>query len=151
ELTQIAVDAPGYSTFQSHNQKVVQNGQGIFMSYLAKAYDSGQPAAWGDTFLWKIMRSTDGGENFSPIYEDMRMTKAPALETDEEDNVYAFVTDYSPPGYSASSGDALFYRFAVQSGYANPRVSPIPGGAAGKFSAFYDQFRHQFYYFTFNG
>jgi len=151
EVVKVADHTPAYSTFQSHNQKLAENEHGIFMTYLHEAYANGLDPAYGDTFLWKLVRSTDMGESFTTVFEDMRVTKAPAVETDEEGNVYVMATDLSPAGYTPTSGAALFYRFSPASGFADPATAVIPGGAAGKFALEYDAVRQSLYYFTYAG
>lgn len=74
--------ATGYGTFQSHNQKVVSNRNGIFMTHIRtrnEAFTAQQ---------WRLSRSIDGGQSFVTLYEDTHATGPPVLETDEDDNVY---------------------------------------------------------------
>ncbi len=55
--------ATGYGTFQSHNQKVVSNRSGIFMTHIRTRnapYTAQQ---------WRLSRSTDGGKSFITLYE----------------------------------------------------------------------------------
>jgi len=52
-------DATGYGTFQSHNQKVVSNRRGVFMTHIRtrnEPYTAQQ---------WRLSRSTDGGQSFT--------------------------------------------------------------------------------------
>ena len=48
EVTCVDDHACGYGTFQSHNQKVVSNANGIFMTYLREdnEKDPAQPNVW---------------------------------------------------------------------------------------------------------
>src|SRR5690348_16251826 len=55
ELTLIDDHAIGYGTFQSHNQKVVSNANGIFMTHLRQANKEYTAQTW------RLSRSGDGG------------------------------------------------------------------------------------------
>jgi len=130
-------NATGYGTFQSHNQKVVNNRNGIFMTHVRtrnKAYTAQQ---------WRLSRSTDGGKRFATIYEATHATNPPVLETDEEGNIYLARPDFL-------DGNAYLYRFLAENQYANPLISPIENGAAGKYCMIYDAQRKQLYYFAHN-
>ena len=39
-------DCHMYATFQSHNQKVVQNRNGVFLSYISRYDESAEPGRW---------------------------------------------------------------------------------------------------------
>ena len=59
EVTRIADQAPQYATFQSHNQKVVENRYGIFLTYLDKVKPIPgrcphfpQPPCYDSPYLW---------------------------------------------------------------------------------------------------
>ena len=59
ELSCVDDEAVGYATFQSHNQKVISNGHGIFITHIRtrnQAYTAQ---------TWRLSRSTDGGRTFS--------------------------------------------------------------------------------------
>ena len=62
QLTHVDDVTTGYGTFQSHNQKVLSNRSGIFMSHLRsqnEPYTAQQ---------WRLSRSTDGGRSFATVY-----------------------------------------------------------------------------------
>jgi len=129
--------AAGFATFQSHNQKVVSNRNGIFTTHLRtrnEAYTAQQ---------WRLSRSADGGKSFVTVYEATDATNPPVIETDEDDNLYVARPDFV-------DGDAYLYRFLAADGYARPLVSRIPKGSAGKYSMAYDPGRRQLYYFAHN-
>lgn len=129
--------ATGYATFQSHNQKVVSNRNGIFIAYLRthnESYTAQQ---------WRLSRSTDGGKTFVTVYEATHATNPPVLETDEEDNLYLVRPDFL-------DGNAYLYRFLAADQYAQPVISTIPNGSAGKYCLLYDPARRQLYYFAHN-
>jgi hypothetical protein len=129
--------ATGYATFQSHNQKVVSNRNGIFMTHIRtrnEPYTAQQ---------WRLSRSTDGGKTFATVYEATHATNPPVLETDEEDNLYLVRPDFL-------DGNAYLYRFLAADRYARPLISPIPNGSAGKYCLMYDRLRKQLYYFAHN-
>ena len=84
----ICVDdrACGYGTFQSHNQKVVSNANGIFMTYLREDNEK-DPAKPN---VWRLMHSKNGGKTFSVVYEGRNNGRAPCIETDRGGKVYFF-------------------------------------------------------------
>lgn len=129
--------ATGYGTFQSHNQKVVSNRKGIFMTHIRtrnEPYTAQQ---------WRLSWSKDGGKTFTTVYEATNATSAPAMETDEADNIYLARPDFV-------DGNAYLYRFLASENYAQPHISTIPNGSAGKYCAMYDGGRKQLYYFAHN-
>ena len=130
-------EATGYGTFQSHNQKVVSNRNGIFMTHIRtrnEAFTAQQ---------WRLSRSSDGGRSFVTLYQDTHATGPPVLETDEDDNVYLVHSDLL-------DGHAYLYRFGAEDQYTRPRITPIETGATGKYSLAYDRPREQLYYFAHN-
>src|SRR5688572_14323817 len=88
-LTCVDPTATGYGTFQSHNQKVLSNSSGIFMTHLRsrnEAYTAQQ---------WRLSRSTDGGKTFATIFEATNATNPGVIETDAEANIYLIRPDFS--------------------------------------------------------
>lgn len=153
ELTRITDRAPQYATFQSHNQKVVENRYGIFLTYLDKVKPiagrcpvNQKPPCYDSPYLWKLMRSTDSGRTFSTVYEDSADTRAPTLETDSSGNLYLFVSDYSP-GHSA----AFLYRFLSAQSFGAPQITRFPNAASGKYTSYLDAGRQRLYYMNNNG
>lgn len=137
EVVCVDTEATGYATFQSHNQKVVANSHGIFMSYIRTR---------DDVFMaqqWRLLRSTDGGRSFSVIYEDTHATNPPVLETDETGNIYLMRVNFQ-------DGNAYLYRFLAEKGFQEPLISVVPQGAAGKYAMRYDPSRKQLYFFSHN-
>ena len=137
ELVCVDNEATGYATFQSHNQKMVSNRNGIFMTHLRsrnEAYTAQQ---------WRLSRSTDGGRTFSTLFEDTHATNPPVLETDDEANLYLMRVDFQ-------DGNAYLYRFLAASDYRDPSVTVVPQGAAGKYAMRYDPARKQLYFFSHN-
>jgi hypothetical protein len=139
EVTLVDGDATGYGTFQSHNQKVLANRGGIFMTHNRTRNDAYTAQQW------RLSRSTDGGGTFKTVYEATHGTHPPCIETDEHDNVYLFRSEFA-------DGNAYLHVFLAADGYdpARARVTPIPGGAAQKFAACYDGPRKQLYYASYN-
>jgi hypothetical protein len=80
---------------------------------------------------------------FSVIYEDTHATNPPVLETDEGGNLYLVRVDFQ-------NGNAYLYRFLAASGFRDPVVTPIPGGAGGKYAMRYDPTRKQLHFFSHN-
>ena len=136
ELTLVDDHAIGFGTFQSHNQKVVSNDQGIFITHLHQAnkeYTAQQ---------WRLSRSVDGGKSFVTVCEATNATSAPALETDERGIVYAARPDFV-------DGHAYLYRFEPPE-YREPKITRIPGSSAGKYCLAFDSKRGQLYFFSHN-
>ncbi len=137
EVACVDAEATGYATFQSHNQKVTSNRNGIFMTHIRsrnKAYTAQQ---------WRLLRSVDGGKRFSIVYQATNATNPPVIETDEAGNVYLARPDFV-------DGHAYLYRFFAKDDYAKPVISKIPGGSAGKYCMMLDAPRKRLYYFAHN-
>jgi hypothetical protein len=125
EVTLVDPAVTGYATFQSHNQKVVANQHGYFLSYIQTR---------DEPFLaqnWRLMRSVDEGKSFGLVYEAVHATNAPPIETDADGNIYLACTDFK-------DGNAYLYRFDAAKDFHDPTVSTIPGGAAGKVALLLD-------------
>jgi hypothetical protein len=140
-LTVVQENCSGYATFQSHNQKVVSNENGIFMTYLWE-FDM-------DTWIgrWRLARSVDGGETFSTVFTSPPMgSNAPCIETDRKNDILLICTNYthfSMPFY--------FYRFEAKKDYQDPFFRTINTGASGKFSMFLDEESNLLYLFNHYG
>jgi hypothetical protein len=137
ELTCVDPAATGYGTFQSHNQKVVANRRGIFMTHIRtrnEPYTAQQ---------WRLSWSRDRGRTFESLYEATHATNPPVLETDEANNVYLIRPDFI-------DGHAYLYRFLTEQDYREPAITQIPNGSAGKFCMVLDRARRQIYYFAHN-
>lgn len=133
ELTCVDEHATGYATFQSHNQKVLATRDGIFMTHIRtrnEAYTAQQ---------WRLSRSTDGGKTFATVLEATNATNPAVIEADENENLYLIRPDFV-------DGSSYLYAFTAGGDYSKPRVTPIPGSAAGKFALVYDSKRKQLYY-----
>ena len=137
EISCVDDEAVGYATFQSHNQKVVSNGEGIFVTHIRTR---NQPYT---AQTWRLSRSTDGGRTFSTLFEATHATNPPVIETDDEDNVYLIRPDFQ-------DGHAYLYRFFAKNEYRDPAVTQIAQGSAGKFAMYLDRAREQIYYFAHN-
>ncbi len=141
-LTRVDTNCSHYATFQRHNQKVVRNENGIFMTYL---WEFDLQTWWG---RWRLIRSTDGGKSFSVVYTSREMgTNAPCMETDSDNNILLICTDYNDypdmPFY--------YYRFEGEKNYTDPAIKAIKYGASGKFSMFFDEERDTIYLFNHYG
>ena len=135
ELTLIDAHATLYATFQSNNQKMVSNANGIFMTYIRSRNDPYTAQHW------RLLRSVDNGETFSILHEAVHPTNPPVLETDADGNLYLIRPDFV-------DGSAYLYRFSPEDGYAEPRVSTLAQGSAGKYCMAYDSARERLYYFA---
>jgi len=133
EWTLVDEDAIAFATFQSHNQKVVSNRYGIFITYLKAANEQYMAQRW------RLARSTDGGKTFTTVYEDTHPTNPPVIETDAEGNIYLVRPDFA-------DGNAYLYRFFAKEDFSKPRISKMPEGSAGKFAMTIDLPRQQLYY-----
>jgi DNA-binding beta-propeller fold protein YncE len=136
ELTLVDDQAIGYATFQSHNQKVVSNRHGIFITYIRKSnknYTAQQ---------WRLARSTDGGRSFATVMEETRATSAPALETDKQGRLFFARPDFKDGNAYLSRLDSLSDK---------PSMATLDGGSAGKYCLALDEPRKQLYYFAHNG
>ncbi|MBI4604609.1 MAG: exo-alpha-sialidase [Planctomycetes bacterium] len=130
--------ATGYGTFQSHNQKVVSNRNGFFMTHIRSR---NEPFTAQE---WRLSWSEDGGETFRTLFQATHATNPPVLETDEEGNLFLVRPDFL-------DGNAYLYRFRPADRYAGPPlVSAIPKGSAGKFAMALDAGRRRLYYFAHN-
>ena len=139
EFTFTVVDdeAIGYATFQSHNQKVVRNGRGIFLTHLRtrnEPYTAQQ---------WRLLHSGDNGQSFRVVHEATHATNPPVIETDSKDNLYLIRCDFT-------TGEGFLYRFSPDDDYANHEVTVIPRGASGKYAMMIDEARNRIYYFVHN-
>jgi hypothetical protein len=139
-LTQVDTNCTYYATFQSHNQKVVQNDNGIFMTYLIDYDDQ-----WMGR--WRLVRSTDGGMTFQEVYTSpVVSSKTACIETDEHNNILAVCGDEGQTG-----NPFLFHRFLAEKDYQEPEIFKINFAASGKYSMFYDQDSGEAYLFNHYG
>jgi len=123
---------PDQAIFTSHDQKVVENANGIFCTFNGIILD----------------RSTNGGQTFVEVYNlgATNTTKAPTIESDENNNIYLI---YPNPFGSATR----FQKFTSANGYASPVVDKTFSQAtsSSKYSSFYDQGRQRLYHATQHG
>ena len=135
EITLVDSDATFYGTFQSHNQKVISNDNGIFMTHLRsrnETYTAQQ---------WRLSRSIDNGKSFTTIYEATHATNPPVLETDSLDNIYLARTDLI-------DDNVYLYRFSPQDDYNEPVITSIPRVGADKYSMMIDEQNQRLYFFS---
>ena len=126
-------EATGYGTFQSNNNKVVSNKNGIFMTHIRSRNDAYTAQQW------RLSRSTGGGQTFSTIFEATGATNPPVLETDEAGNLYLIRPDFVDL-------NSYLYRFQADKNYTDPLITAIPNGSAGKYAMMYDAARARLYY-----
>ncbi|MDX1925165.1 MAG: hypothetical protein SFV81_01525 [Pirellulaceae bacterium] len=84
ELTCIDDQVIHSATFQSNTQHVVSNRNGIFAAFV-KTRNEDYSAQ-----KWRLVRSVDGGRNFSLVTEGISATNAPVLESDDDGNIYLY-------------------------------------------------------------
>jgi hypothetical protein len=162
--TTVDPDATFYGTFQSHNQKVVANAYGIFMTHLHKrhccdsslnsccdidapscviAATGGCSDAGRDAIsTWRLSRSVDGGATFTTIYEGRHGTTPPVIETDSQGNIYLAHPDYFQGGQNA-----YLMRFLASNNFQNPTSITLTGPWNAKFAMEIDEARGQLYFF----
>jgi len=138
KVTIVCVDpkATLYGTFQSHNQKVLSNRHGIFVTHIRSRNQKFSAQAW------RLSRSTDGGRSFATIYQATHATNPPVIETDEEGNIFLMRVDYL-------NGNAYLYRFRADRNFENPAVMTIPKGSGGKYAMTYDPTRKALYFLAY--
>ncbi|MCA9213393.1 MAG: PD40 domain-containing protein [Planctomycetales bacterium] len=136
-LTRIDTKVTHYATFQSHNQKVVANKYGYFTTHIR---DRDKPYL---AQTWRLSRSTDQGASFKTIFQQTDATNPPVIETDSAGNIYLIQVDFK-------SGDAFLYKFDAAKDFLDPRVTTIPGGAAGKYAMMLDEKSQRLFFFSHN-
>ncbi|MFC5650537.1 hypothetical protein ACFPYJ_15680 [Paenibacillus solisilvae] len=130
-------DATPFATFQSHNQKVISNKNGIFLTYLVTRNEPYTEQKW--RLLW----SKDNGNRFEVLYESVDATNPAPLETDEDNNIYLIYPDFVDL-------NSYLLIFKAEHNYKNPAKSVIKSSAGGKFCMSYDKYRKLLYYFSNN-
>ena len=137
EVTPLEACRTGYATFGSNNQRVVSNAHGIFVSYLSNY--GGTPTTSGRA-TWRLVRSTDGGKTFDRIFTSKAIyeSKAPAIETDEQSNVYLYHSTHF-----TGKDPGLLYKFSAADNYATTKIFEVPNGSFGKYALLYDRPRKQ--------
>lgn len=136
DLTLVDDKAIAFATFQSHNQKVVSNRNGIFLTYVKESNDDYSAQ------LWRLVRSRDGGKTFDTVREETRATSAPAVETDRDANLFLAHPDFK-------DGNAYLTRLSADGG--EPTITKLAGGSAGKYCLALDGPRGQLYFLAHNG
>ncbi|NSW89110.1 MAG: BNR-4 repeat-containing protein [Firmicutes bacterium] len=131
-------EATAFATFQSHNQKIVSNENGIFLTYIRSRNEKYTAQNW------RLLRSTDQGDTFHVIYDSIDPTNPAPLETDEENNLYLVYPDFV-------KWNSCFMIFKASEKYKNPFCITIPNTAGGKFAMAYDKKRRMLYYIPNNG
>ncbi len=145
QITTVDPQASFYGTFQSHNQKVVANSNGIFMTYLHSTINKDSNS---ETSTWRLARSTDGGTTFNTIFEVANAhTRAPVIETDSLNNIYLIEANFS------DNTAAHFYKFSSSNNYTSPVVQTTLslGTISAKYAMEIDEVRSQLYFFTLSG
>ncbi len=135
DLVPVDKNAIGPGTFQSNNQKVLKNSAGIFMTQIRSRNEA------YDAQCWRLLRSVDGGETFSIVYEATGATNPPVIETDDEANIFLMHPDWR-------SGTSYLYLFHSKDHFLEPTISEYQKGATGKYAMEIDAARGQIYYFA---
>ena len=106
QLVCVDDQATGYGTFQSHNQKIMSNRRGIFMTHLRSRNEAYTAQSW------RLSWSTNSGESFRTLFAATNATNPPLLESDAEDNLYLVRPDFV-------DGHAYLYRFLAREIFAS--------------------------------
>ncbi len=140
-VTQVATPNTYYATFQSHNQRVVANSHGIFMSWLQTWSGAGS-----ENGIVRVARSTDGGKTFQTLLDQPIIGHYPGtVETDNAGNVYVFITSLDWKNASGYA-NARMFKFTPEANFLNPTYATLSGGGSDKFTSAYDAERNQLYY-----
>lgn len=126
----------GLSTFQSHNQKVVRNQHGTFVSY---ALHEGPPV-YSDLgqVTWQI--AADSGSGFVQGFEQTDVTRPPIIETSASGTLFVLYSDLP-------SERAHLLRFAHSDLQQSPDWSrELEYGGSGKMAMLYDDASDTLYY-----
>lgn len=144
QVTTVDSQASFYGTYQSHNQKVVSNQNGYFMTYV---HQTTNKDASNENDTWRLARSIDGGTVFTTVYEGNSGTRAPVIETDS-DNIYLIEGNWLNP-----TNNAHFYKFSSSNNYQSPviQITLNLGVISAKYAMEIDEIRGQLYYFTLPG
>src|SRR5688572_17467940 len=65
--------ATGYGTFQSYNQKVVSNTNGVFMTHIRSRDREFRQQQW------RLSHTRNGGKTFETVFESTDATNPPVL------------------------------------------------------------------------
>jgi hypothetical protein len=115
-LSTIGNSTTAYATFQSNNQKLVQNRYGIFLVHAdSEAADARQ--------RWRLLRSVDAGKSFQLLHTGGDSVKPPTVETDEAGNLYVIDAKYNP---CARLGPSEMVR-ELNNAYVVTKAFPLPG------------------------
>lgn len=131
-----------YSTYQSHDRKMVANQNGIFMTYITNTVNQDTN---NENSTWKLMQSTDGGTSFTTAYSvDNAHSRAPVIETDSDGNLYIVEANW------ADTTKAHFYKFASSNNYRSPIITTEVslGTISAKYAMEIDEARQQLYFLT---
>ena len=129
-----------YALFHPSYQHVVANSHGIFAIYNSADNGNHDPATW------RLKRSTNNGVSWTTVRDssvagDPQYGISPALETDENDNVFV-IANYLPQAGETFKATKL-YKYSPSDGYTTPTITTLADNyASGKFTTFLDQGRH---------
>ena len=135
EITLVDNNATFYGTFQSHNQKIVSNDYGIFMTHIRTRNESFTAQQW------RLSRSTNGGQSFTTVYEATHATNPPAIETDSQGNIYLVRADFI-------GDNASLYKFSPQNDFTQPVITTIAFKAGDKYSMMIDDPNNRLYFYV---
>ena len=130
-------DSYNFSTFQCHNQKVVSNEKGCFMTYV-KSRNEKYTAQ-----KWFLLQDRDNIGKFDMLYSSTDPTNPPCLETNEHNDLYVAYPDFV-------DGNSYLLIFRASEDYKNPVKKTIKNSASGKVCMAYDRSRNRLCYFSNN-
>jgi len=126
------VSTSAFGTFGSHNQRIVETPQGIYLTYQVDEEGSDHNGEW------KLVRSRDLGATWKAVYSALG-TRPPAVVADKDANVHLVHSD-------ANSDKMHLYSFSGSHRVAHHEYGGIRCDA--KFTALYDPARDDLYMAT---
>jgi len=145
-FTKLASNAPFFATFDSHNQRIVDDAFGVFVAHLTRMYPgpSWQLGNGLDTQSdWQLLRSTDAGVSFQTVYTGRAGTHvSPVLDADAAGNLYVVEQHFT----ALKGTSPTLLRFDPAAGFRSPSQRSISGMASDKFTTVYDPVKDVFYY-----
>lgn len=132
--------ATAYATFQSHNQKIVHNANGLFCTSL---HSTSNPVTYTDQ-LWQLRQSTDNGRTWAILYSDRTYDQCPIIETDSNNNIYIATIN-------STATQTIFLKFD-SSDYTTPSVTTnVNITLSSKMTMHIDEANNRLYYFISRG
>jgi len=140
-LRTIDNETAAYGTFQSHNQKIVENQYGIFASF--EKYES----EGNRTDVNCLYRSVDGGASWFPLFTITRGAKPYCVETDEAGNIFLI-------GPNWNDNTSWLYIFYAEDDFSAETMLSVNlrfCSGPGKYASYYVPETKLLWYVTYSG